>query len=56
LQKQGVLSREQSEQMRTNADTLRESIRADVAAVESARASIENDLAAVKGPSLTQLL
>ena len=47
LQKQGVTSREQSDQMRTNADALRESARADAAAIQSAGASVENDLAAV---------
>ena len=52
LQKQGVIAREQSDQMRTNADTLRESVRAGAAAVESARASVENDLAAVEKAKL----
>ena len=47
LQKEGVISREQSEQMRTNADALRESVRADRAGMESARASVDSDQAAV---------
>ncbi len=52
LEKQGVIAREQSDQMRTNADTLRESVRAGNAAIESARASVENDLAAVEKAKL----
>lgn len=52
LHKDGVVSREQSEQMRTNEQTIRGSVNADTAAVESARASVETDLAAVERAKL----
>ena len=52
LHKEGVVSREQSEQMRTNEQTIRGSVNADTAAVESARASVETDLAAVERAKL----
>ena len=47
LSKEGVVSKSQNDQFRTSADALRESIRADQAAIESARASLESDRAAV---------
>jgi len=47
LRQDGVVSREQSDQMRTNEQTVREAVRADQAAIESSRAAIETDLAAV---------
>lgn len=43
----GVISREQNEQFRTNADAIREAVQADAAAIESARALLESDRAAV---------
>ena len=46
LHKEGVTSLEQSQQMQTNMDALRQSIRADQAAIESNRAAVETDLAA----------
>lgn len=46
LVKEGVVSRTQYEQFRTSASALQESIRADQAAIESARASLQGDLAA----------
>ena len=48
LRKEGVTSREQSEQMQTNLDSLRQSAKADQAAIESSRAAVETDLAAVE--------
>jgi multidrug efflux system membrane fusion protein len=47
LAKQGVVSRTQSDQFRTTADALAESVRADQAAIESARASLKSDRAAI---------
>jgi multidrug efflux system membrane fusion protein len=47
LVKEGVVSRAQRDQFRTNADALKESIRADQAAIESARASVDSDRSAV---------
>jgi len=47
LQKEGVVSRQQADASRTNADVLKESIRADEAAVESAQAAINADASAV---------
>lgn len=47
LAKQGVVSRSQHEQYRTNADALQESIRADQAAIESLRATLDSDRAAI---------
>jgi membrane fusion protein, multidrug efflux system len=52
LHKEGVVSREQSEQMRTNEQTTHESLRADSASIESARASMETDLVAVERAKL----
>jgi len=52
LRKEGVTSREQSEQMQTNLDSLRQSARADQAAIESSRASVDTDLAAAERAKL----
>jgi multidrug efflux system membrane fusion protein len=52
LHKEGVTSLEQSQQMETNMETLRQSIRADQAAVESNRAAVETDIAAVERAKL----
>ena len=46
LVKEGVVSRTQSDQSRSNADALRESLHADQAAIETARATLESDRAA----------
>jgi multidrug efflux system membrane fusion protein len=43
----GVVSKVQSEQVRTSADVYRESARASRAAIESARAAVQSDLAAI---------
>jgi multidrug efflux system membrane fusion protein len=47
LQKAGVVSRSQSDQLRTTADATKESARATSAAIESARASLDADSAAI---------
>jgi multidrug efflux system membrane fusion protein len=47
LEKEGVISRSQSDQYRTSADALRESVRADEAAIESAKASVQSDRSAI---------
>ena len=47
LAKEGVVSRQQSEQSQSTADALSESIRADQAGIESARASLNSDAAAI---------
>lgn len=47
LVKEGVFSKSQGEQSRTSADTLQQAMRGDQAAIESARASVESDMAAV---------
>ncbi len=47
LAKAGVISREQNDQFRTNADAMREAVQAGAAAIESARALLESDRAAV---------
>ena len=52
LRKEGVTSREQSEQMQTNLDSLRQSVRADQAAIESSRAAVDTDLSAVERAKL----
>lgn len=48
LAKEGVISSEQKEQFRTNAEALRQAVQADAAAIESARALLEADGAAVE--------
>jgi multidrug efflux system membrane fusion protein len=52
LQKEGVVSRQQADASRTNADVLNETIRADEAAIESARAAINADASAVDAAKL----
>jgi len=52
LAKEGVISREQLDQVRTNADALREAVRADEAAIGSIRASQESDRAAIERAKL----
>lgn len=47
LTKEGVVSKEQNEQVRTSADAMNESTRADQAAIESSRAAANADRAAV---------
>lgn len=47
LDKAGVISRSQRDQVVTSADVYRESVRAAQAAIESSRAALESDLAAV---------
>ncbi len=44
---QGIVSREQGDQYRTNADTLLQSVAADKAAIESTRAQMQADQAAI---------
>ena len=46
LLKDGIVARSQYETSRTNADVYAESVRADRAAIQSARASLDSDLAA----------
>jgi multidrug efflux system membrane fusion protein len=48
LSKSGVVSRSQTEQVRTNADVYHESVRGSQAAIESARAAIQSDQAAIE--------
>ena len=45
LDKAGVVSKAQHDQVRTTADVSREAVRAAQAAIESAKASLESDLA-----------
>jgi len=47
LFEQGIVSKEQGDQYRTNADTLAQSVLADQAAIESARAQINSDQAMI---------
>lgn len=47
LFEQGIVSKEQGDQYRTNADTLEQSVLADRAAIESARAQINSDQAMI---------
>ena len=47
LQKAGVISKAQHDQVRTSADVSRESVRAAQAGIESTRAALDSDLAAV---------
>ena len=47
LFEQGIVSREQTDQMRANADALTQTIQADKAAIESARAQIGADKASI---------
>lgn len=48
LFQQGIISREQTEQFRTNADATGEAVRADRAAIESSKAAINADQAALE--------
>ena len=48
LSKEGIVARALFEQARANASALRESVRADQAALESAKAALESDQAAVE--------
>ncbi len=52
LSKSGVVSRSQSDQVRTNADVYRESVRGSQAAIESVRAAIQSDQAAIEKAKL----
>jgi multidrug efflux system membrane fusion protein len=52
LVKEGIVARSQYEVSRTNADVYAESVRADHAAIQSAKASLESDLAAVEKAKL----
>ena len=47
LLKEGVVSKTQNDQSRTNAETLHEAIKADRAAIESARATLDSDRSAI---------
>lgn len=48
LFEQGIVSREQGDQYRTNSDTLAQSVLADKAAIESSRATIASDEAVIE--------
>jgi len=52
LVKEGIVARSQYDVSRTNADVYAESVRADQSAIQSARASLESDLAAVEKSKL----
>lgn len=52
LTKEGVISKEQNDAMRTNADVLEEAVRADRAALDSLRATLASDRAAVETAKL----
>jgi multidrug efflux system membrane fusion protein len=52
LVKEGIVARSQYEVSRTNADVYAQSVRADQAAIQSARASLESDQAAVEKSKL----
>ena len=52
LVKEGIIARSQYDTSRTNADVYAESVRADQAAIQSARASLDSDLAAVEKSKL----
>jgi membrane fusion protein, multidrug efflux system len=52
LAKAGVISRAQSDQVRTTADVTRESARATQASIETAKAGIESDMAAIERAKL----
>lgn len=52
LAKAGVISRAQQDQVSTSADVYRESVRAAQAAIESTRAALDSDLAAVEKAKL----
>jgi membrane fusion protein, multidrug efflux system len=52
LVEQGVIARDQGEQLRSNADALSSTLLADQAAIESARAQIQSDQAAIANAKL----
>jgi multidrug efflux system membrane fusion protein len=52
LVKEGIIARSQYDTSRTNADVYAESVRADQAAIQSARASLDSDLAAIEKAKL----
>ena len=52
LVKEGIMARSQYDMSRTNADVFAESVKADQAAIQSARASLDSDLAAVEKAKL----
>ncbi len=52
LFEQGIVSREQGDQYRTNSDTLAQSVLADQAAIESSRAQISSDEAAIENATV----
>jgi len=52
LVQQGVIARDQGEQLKSNADSLSSTILADRAAIESARAQIQTDQAAIDNAKL----
>ena len=52
LMKEGIIARSQYDASRTNADVYAESVHADQAAIQSARASLDSDLAAVEKSKL----
>ena len=52
LFEQGIVSREQGDQFRTNADTLAQSVLADQAAIQSSRAQIEADKAQIENSNV----
>ena len=52
LFEQGIVSREQGDQYRTNSDTLGQSVQADQAAIESARATIASDEANIDNATI----
>lgn len=52
LTTEGVVSKEQNEQFRTNANAMDESVKADQAAIESARAAVNADRAALEAAKL----
>src|SRR5262249_25703808 len=47
LMKEGIISKQQYDQVRTGADVIKESVKGSQAAIESARAAVQNDLAAI---------
>ncbi len=52
LTTEGIVSKEQNEQFRTNANAMDESVKADLAAIESARAAVNADRSALETAKL----
>jgi membrane fusion protein, multidrug efflux system len=52
LQAQGIIAKQQADQLRTSADALQAAVDADRAAVENAQAAIQSDMAAVENARL----